>query len=114
MAIGNCEVGAPVNLTASGQVAGGTAMARGYQGGSNDPGNTPETTALQGCILGFFVNSTSSGTIALSAGTASGGAAITGTITPVALGWYALPIVSPTGIYCTIGATINVTFVVVE
>lgn len=113
MAIGNVEVGAAVLLSASGQVAGGTAMARGFQGGPNDAGNTAETTALAGTILGFYVNSTTGGTLVLSAGTASGGTALTGTITP-AIGWNALPISSSTGIYATIANTLSVTFVVVQ
>lgn len=113
MSIGNAQVGQAVNITSSAQIAGGTAMARTYPGGQNDPGSMAEGTALQGAILGFYVNSTTSGTIVLSAGTGSGGAALTGTITP-AIGWNALPLISPTGIYCTIGATINVTFIVVE
>jgi hypothetical protein len=110
MAIGNVQLGAPVNLTASGVVVGGTAMARTYAGGG---AGQAETTALRGGILGFLCNSTSSGTIALSAGTASGGASITGTITPTAGTWYPLPIESATGIYATIANTLNVTFAVV-
>lgn len=113
MAIGTVSVGKAVNITSSGVIAGGTAMARTNPGGYNNPGSVVETTALAGTILGFYVNSTSSGTIVLSAGTASGGTALTGTITP-AVGWQNMPITEPTGIYCTIGATINVTFVVVE
>ena len=115
MAIGNIPLGAPVNLTASGVVCGGAAMARtqpsGY--GNTAQSTQAETTALRGGILGFFCNSTTSGTIALSAGTASGGAAITGTITPAAGTWYTLPIESATGIYATIANTLNVTFAVV-
>jgi hypothetical protein len=113
MAIGTAALGAPLNLTSSAQVAGGAAMSRIFAGGPNDAGSVAETTALQGAILGWYVNSTSSGTIALTKGTSSGGAAITGTITP-AIGWHEFPCVSESGIYCTIGATINVTFLVVE
>jgi hypothetical protein len=115
MAIGTSSVGKALNLTASGQVAGGTAMARTRAGGAGTTAQSTqaETTALAGTILGFYVNSTSSGTVALSAGTASGGTALTGTITP-AIGWHTLPLTEPTGIYATIGATLNVTFAVVE
>lgn len=114
MAMGTVEVGAPVRLTSSGVVAGGTAMARGFQGGPNDAGNTAETTVLQGAILGFYVNSTSSGTLVLSSNNAgAAGTAFTGTITP-AIGWNFLPVVSAGGIFATIGATLDVTFVVVE
>ena len=113
MAIGTVEVGLPVNLSASGLVAGGTAMARGFQGGPNDAGNTAETTALQGTILGFYVNNTSSGIITLNA-TGAGGTALTGSITP-AIGWNFMPITYPTGIYMTlVSGSINVTFAVVE
>lgn len=107
-------VGSPVVLSASGQVAGGTAMARTYNDSGSPENSRAETTALAGTILGFLCNSTSSGTVALSAGTGSGGAAITGTITPVAGTWYPLPITSPTGIYATIANTLNLTFVVVQ
>jgi hypothetical protein len=111
MAIGTVEVGKAVRLTASGQVAGGTAMARTYQGGG---ATQAEQTTLSGTMLGFFVASTTSGTIVLSAGTTSGGTQLTGTITPSAGAWYFLPISEPNGIYCTIANTIDVTFVVVE
>lgn len=102
-------VGAALRVTATGVVAGGTAMAR-----TGVP-SAAESTALPGCILGFFCNSTSSGTIALS--TNNGGAAgtaLTGTITPTAGNWYNLPILSPTGIFATIANTLDVTFIVVE
>lgn len=117
MGIGNVEIGVPVNLTSSGVVAGGTAMARGYQGGSNDPGNTAESTSIEGVMLGFFLNSHSSGTLALATNNAgSAGTAITGTITFIASanGWFAFPISSQGGIYATIGGTANITFVVVK
>lgn len=117
MAMGTVEVGAPVRLTSSGVVAGGTAMARGFQGGPNDAGNTAETTVLQGCILGFFLNSHASGTLALATNNAgAAGTAITGTITFIAAanGWFFLPIVSAAGIFATIGGTADITFVVVE
>jgi hypothetical protein len=112
MAIGTVEVGAPVNLSASGQIGGGTAMARGFQGGPNDAGNTAETTALQCAILGFYVCSTTTGVITINA--SAGGTAYTGNITP-AIGWNFLPIIGPTGLYMTlVSGSINVTFAVVE
>lgn len=114
MAIGTVEVGAPVRLTSSGVVAGGTAMARTFPGGANDQGSVAETTALPGCILGFYVNSTSSGTLVLSSNNAgAAGTAFTGTITP-AIGWNFFPVVTPNGIFATIGATLDVTFIVVQ
>lgn len=114
MAIGTVEVGAPLLLSASGVVAGGTAMARGFQGGPNDAGNTPEATALPGAILGFYVNSTTGGTIVLASNNGgAAGTAFTGTITP-AIGWNFFPVLSAGGIYATIGGTLSVTFIVVE
>lgn len=85
------ETGAPINLTATGVI-------------SEAPGG----------LLGFFVNSTSSGTIVLSTGGAfqatSGGTAITGTITPTAGLFYRFPAQINTRLYATIGSTIDVTF----
>ena len=80
------QAGAPVNLTASGAVS-----------------------LVSGALLGFYVNSTTSGTIILKDG-GSSGTAISGTITP-AVGWNPFPAVFGTSCYATIGATINVTFI---
>jgi hypothetical protein len=67
-------------------------------------------SATAGTLLGFYVNSTTSGTVALLDG-GSGGTAITGTITP-AIGWHRLPSsYGAGGLYATLGATINVTFI---
>lgn len=67
-----------------------------------------------GALLGFYVNSTSSGTIVLSTGGASGatsgGTAVSGTITP-AVGFHRFPMQTPDRLYATIGATISVTFI---
>lgn len=81
------ESGTPVNLTASG------------------------TLCVTDCtILGFYVNSTSSGTLVFRSGAAgaSSGTAISGTITP-AVGFHRFPASCPGGAYVTVGATINVT-----
>lgn len=78
--------GAPVNLTASGAVS-----------------------LVPGTLLGFYVASTTSGTIVLRDG-GSGGTAVTGTITP-AVGWNACPISFSNACYATLANTINVTFV---
>jgi hypothetical protein len=91
MAIGNFEVGIPKTLPASANIK-----------------------SSQGALIGFYVNSTSSGTIQLydDAGTGTtnpiGGAA--GTITPV-IGFSWLPITFTNGLYAVLGATINVTFI---
>lgn len=80
------RAGTPINLTSSGAI-------------SNRPGN----------LVGFYVNSTTSGTIVLKDG-GSGGTAITGTITP-SVGWNEFPASFVTSAYATIGSTINVTFI---
>ena len=82
------KAGTPINLAASGIV-------------SN----------VAGSLLGFYVNSTNAGTIALLDGTASTSDAVTGTITPV-IGWHRLPTAFPNGCYATIGGTaLNVTLI---
>jgi hypothetical protein len=60
-------------------------------------------------MLGFYVNSTTSGTLVFRDG-GSAGTALTGTITP-AVGWNPLPLTFVNGLYATIGATINVTII---
>lgn len=77
--------GAPVNLTASGAIS-----------------------LVPGQLIGFYVNSTTSGTIVLRDGGASG-TAISGTITP-SVGWNAFPAQCSTACYATLANTINVTF----
>lgn len=117
MAIGAAAlaVGSPVRITGSGVVAGGVPMARTFPGGPNDQGSLAETTALQGCILGFWCNSTTAGTIALSTNNAgAAGTSIIGTITPAAGTFYNIPLISPNGIFATIANTLDVTFFVIE
>ena len=85
MAVTNSMCGAPINLTASGAV-------------SLNPGT----------LIGFYVNSTTAGTIVLRDG-GSASTAISGTITPV-IGWHAFPASLSTACYATIGGTLNATF----
>lgn len=59
-------------------------------------------------LLGFYVNSTSSGTIILKDG-GSSGTALSGTITP-AIGFHRFPAQFLTSAYATLGSTISVTF----
>lgn len=59
-------------------------------------------------LIGFYVASTTSGTIVLRNGGASG-TAISGTITP-AVGWHFFPCDFSTSAYATIANTISVTF----
>jgi len=61
-----------------------------------------------GSLIGFYVNSTSSGTIVIRDG-GSGGTAISGTITP-STGFNCFPAFCPNGCYATLANTINVTF----
>ena len=61
-------------------------------------------------LIGYHVNSTSSGTIVLRDGGASG-TAVSGTITP-AVGFNAFPAYFVTSCHATIGGTLDVTFFV--
>lgn len=60
-------------------------------------------------LRGFYVNSTTAGTLVLYDGTTAGGTALSGTITP-ALGWNEFPVDLKAGLYATVGGTINATF----
>lgn len=76
------------------------------------PVNLTGTNAIStvpGRLIGFYVNSTSSGTIVLRDG-GSGGTAISGTITP-AIGWHFFPASFSTSAHATIANTLNVTFI---
>lgn len=59
-------------------------------------------------MLGFYVNSTSSGTLVFRDGGASG-TTVSGTITP-AIGWHFFPMEFAQSPHVTVGGTINVTF----
>lgn len=83
------ETGHPVNLTATGDVG---AAGRDLS------------------LLGFYVNSTTAGTLVLRRG-GSGGTAL-GTITP-AVGWNSYPMSCPGGLHATVGGTLDVTFLIV-
>ena len=82
------ETGTPVNLTADGTVGG-----------------------RAGTLLGFYVNNKTIGaTLALSHGVAAGGAAISGTITPL-IGFHRFNAYCPTGCYATIAVQpMDITF----
>lgn len=79
------EGGNPKNLTASGAIS-----------------------TVPGTLIGFYVHSTTSGTIALKDG-GSSGTAISGTITP-AVGFHSYPASFGTSAYATLANTIDVTF----
>lgn len=78
------ESGTPINLTSSGAVS-----------------------LVAGALLGFYVNSTTTGTIVIRNGGASG-TAISGTITP-AIGFHRFPAYCTSGCYATIANTLDVT-----
>jgi len=85
MSIAAIEVGQTTNLTASGAIC-------------NNPSQ----------MLGFYVNSTTGGTIVIRDG-GSSGTALGGTITP-AIGFHRYPVQFATSGYATIANTIDVTF----
>lgn len=80
-----------------------------YEGGN--PKLLTETGTVDtgaGTLLGFYVSSTSSGTIVLKDGGASG-TAISGTITP-AVGFHRFPASYGSSLHATLANTISVTF----
>ena len=66
---------------------------------------------VAGTLIGFYVNSKNLGaTLVLSHGFVTGGAAITGTITPL-IGWHAMQVYCPTGVFATIAVdAMDITF----
>ena len=71
---------------------------------------TASVNTMPGTLLGFYVNSTTGGTIVLKDG-GSSGTVISGTITP-AIGWHRYPVgYGASGLHATIANTIDVTFV---
>lgn len=84
------QVGATVNLSATGDV-----------------------TTVGTSLIGFYVNSTNAGTLVLKKG-GSSGTALGGTITP-AIGYHPFPASAPGGLHATIaGTALNVTFFYTE
>ena len=69
---------------------------------------TGTVSVASGNLLGFYVNSTTGGTLVLRVG-GSGGTVICGTITP-AIGWHRYPAYCPSGLHATIANTLDVTF----
>lgn len=92
MPIGNAQVGIPKNVSA-----------------------TANLSALDGAMLGFYANSTSSGTVQFyDSATTTTTTPITGVITP-AIGWNALPVTFVNGLYAVIaGSALNITAVLVR
>jgi len=79
------EVGGYKNITATGAVSGGPCQ-----------------------LIGFYVNSTTIGTLVLRNGGASGDV-MSGTITP-AIGFHRFPANVGVSLYATVGGTLDVTF----
>jgi hypothetical protein len=84
-------------------------MAAVFEGGNyKNISATAAVTANPCQLLGFYVNSTSSGTLVLRDG-GSGGTVMSGTITP-AIGFHRFPAtVGDGGLHATIGSTLNIT-----
>ena len=82
-----------------------------YDGGASanltSTGNVSGTTTNTGQLYGFYVNSTSSGTLILKSG-GSSGTALGGTITP-AVGFHRYPATFTCPLHATIGGTLDVT-----
>ena len=78
------ESGTPINLTSSGAAS-----------------------LAAGSLLGFYVNSTTAGTLVIRNG-GSSGTALSGTITP-AIGYHRFPAYCTLGCYATIANTLDVT-----
>lgn len=75
---------------------------------------TANIKSSQGALLGFFVSSSTAGTIAIYDDTATGTTTkILDTFTPAGLGWFDLPAAFATGCYVVIGGTMQVTLVYV-
>ena len=70
---------------------------------------TGSVSLVSGSLLGFYVNSTTSGTVVFRVGGASG-TVVSGTITP-AIGFHPYPMYCPGGLHATIANTASVTFV---
>jgi hypothetical protein len=78
------------------------------------PTNLTATAALStkpARLVGFYVNSTTAGTIVLRDGGASG-TVVSGTITP-AVGWHFFPASFSISAHATIGGTLDVTFITI-
>lgn len=69
---------------------------------------TGTVSAGAGQLIGFYVNSTTGGTLVLRDG-GSGGTAMCGTITP-AIGFHAFPATFGSSLHATIANTLDVTF----
>lgn len=70
---------------------------------------TGQVCATRGRLSGFYVASTTTGTLTLYDNTSAASPQISGVITP-AIGWNAYPVDFQTGLWVVVGGTIDVTF----
>ena len=71
---------------------------------------TGSVSLVPGTLLGFYVNSTTAGTVVIGNGSNAAGTALSGTITP-AIGWHEFPAYCTAGCYVTIANTMDATFI---
>jgi hypothetical protein len=86
-------------------------MGRFVQAGSTKNLGAPGLVSATPCaLIGFYVNSTTAGTLVIRNGITASGTALNGTITP-AVGWHAFPATCPGGCYASLGGSaLDVTF----
>ena len=96
--------GAPKRITASGVVAGGALM--------TNLANPLGDGALEGAVLGVLTATTTSGTLTLYDGQSASGTQVTGVITPAAGSYTPLNFTFRNGLFCTVGGTIDCTFII--
>jgi hypothetical protein len=70
--------------------------------------DTGSVSLVPGNLFGFYVNSTTAGTIIIGNGSAGAGTALSGTITP-AIGFHRFPAYCTVGCYVTVANTLDVT-----
>jgi hypothetical protein len=70
--------------------------------------STGNVSLASGSLLGFYVNSTTSGTVVFRVG-GSAGTVVSGTITP-GIGFHRYPMYCPSGLHVTVANTLDATF----
>lgn len=86
-------------------------MVRFIEAGSTKNLAAPGLVSAVPCaLIGFYVNSTTSGTVIVRNGTTASGTALNGTATP-AVGWHSFPATCPGGCYASLGGSaLDITF----
>ncbi len=67
--------------------------------------------AIDGCLYGIFVASSSSGTIKLWDNTSAATTVLVNTFSAIGATWYPIPVRFSTGLFITVGGTIDCTVV---